>query len=79
MIQLTRLNRQRFFLNPEIIESIEETPDTVITLIGGKTVMVADSIGKVVHRIWRYRQMIHARRGRPVKRIAKASSVDLKT
>ena len=36
MIELTRLNNRKFMLNCDLIESVEETPDTVITLVSGK-------------------------------------------
>lgn len=33
MVQLTRLNRKVFYLNPDLIKCIEETPDTISSLI----------------------------------------------
>ena len=33
MIKLTRLHNSEFYLNPHLIERIEETPDTIITLV----------------------------------------------
>jgi flagellar protein FlbD len=58
MIKLSRINGSPFFLNAELIEQIESTPDTVITLISGKTVMVAESMKQVLGRIMRYRQRL---------------------
>ncbi len=43
MIELTRFNETKFTLNAEIIETIEETPDTVITLTTGKKIIVKES------------------------------------
>ena len=59
MIKVTRLSGQVFYLNAELIESIEATPDTVLTLLGGKTVMVRDSLRTVLKRIMRYRRYLH--------------------
>ncbi len=40
MIELTKLNENKFILNADLIETIEETPDTVITLVSGKKIIV---------------------------------------
>lgn len=40
MILLTALNGREFYLNPELIYRVEEMPDTLITLIDGKTLVV---------------------------------------
>ncbi|GEM_PF-4787137 len=45
-------------LNPDLIEQIEATPDTVISLINGKTVMVSESVETVARRIIGYRRKI---------------------
>jgi len=50
MISLTRLGGQRFVLNAELIRSVEETPDTTITLVGGERVLVKESMREVVDR-----------------------------
>ena len=58
MIELTRLNGKRFHLNPELVETIDSTPDTVITMTGGKTIMVRESVDQVVEKIFNYRGKI---------------------
>ncbi len=58
MIKLSRINGSTFYLNPELIEQMESTPDTVITLISGKTVMVGEAIAVVLKRIIQYRKRI---------------------
>ncbi|HLQ98637.1 MAG TPA: flagellar FlbD family protein [Candidatus Dormibacteraeota bacterium] len=40
MIQLTRLNGESFTLNAGMIEQIQSHPDTTITLINGKIIVV---------------------------------------
>ncbi len=69
MIKLSRINGSPFFLNAELIEQIESTPDTVITLVSGKTVMVAESLKKVLGKIMRYRQRL-----RQISRLFKKKS-----
>lgn len=58
MIQLTRLNGKALTLNAILIESLEETPDTMITLVTGKKIMVLESVDDVVEKIQRYFQTI---------------------
>jgi flagellar protein FlbD len=45
-------------LNAELIESIEETPDTVITLINGKKLLVEEGMDEIVRRVMDYRRAI---------------------
>jgi len=59
MIKVTRLKSQEeFVLNAELIETIEETPDTVITLISGRKLIVEESMDQVVRNIMDYRRAI---------------------
>lgn len=67
MIKLARINGTVFHLNAELIEQIESSPDTVITLYTGKTVMVAESVQQVLSRIISYRRRIHTHRIRRKK------------
>lgn len=62
MIKLSRLNGSVFYLNVDLIEQIESTPDTLIILIGGKTVMVADPLDKVLGQIVLYKRRIYSPR-----------------
>jgi flagellar protein FlbD len=57
MIALSRLNKEQFVLNAEYIETIEETPDTVITLTNGKKLMVKDRLDDVVKRVVEYHRL----------------------
>ena len=54
MISLTRLGGQRFVLNAELIRSVEETPDTTITLVSGDRVLVKETMREVVERSVEY-------------------------
>lgn len=58
MIELTRFNETKFTLNAEIIEMIEETPDTVITLTTGKKIIVKESRQEVSHLVKSYKNEI---------------------
>ncbi|TZE83349.1 flagellar FlbD family protein [Calorimonas adulescens] len=55
MIHLTRLNGVEFVLNSELIEYIESTPDTVITLTNGHKYVVLESMNEVVDRVIKYK------------------------
>ncbi|MEM8781665.1 MAG: flagellar FlbD family protein [Planctomycetota bacterium] len=50
MIRLTRLNDRPFVLNAELIRTVEEKPDTTITLINGDHFIVKESMEQVVER-----------------------------
>ena len=58
MIRLTRLNGTEFYLNPELIQSVERTPDTVITLLNEKKLVVRESPEAIRERYIEYRQRI---------------------
>jgi flagellar protein FlbD len=58
MIRLTRLNHQEITINAEIIEHIESTPDTLIKLTNGQTIMVRESVDQVVQRVVEYKRRI---------------------
>nr|PZN31001.1 MAG: endoflagellar protein [Actinomycetota bacterium] len=55
MIVVHRLKGEPFFLNADLIESIEGTPDTVITLVDSRRLVVADTPEEIVERIRLYR------------------------
>lgn len=48
MITVTRLNGKPFVINAELIRTVEETPDTMITLINGDHFVVKESMKQVV-------------------------------
>lgn len=55
MIRLTKLNRTSFVLNCELIETIESTPDTVISTTSGKKFVVTESIDEIVDKVIQYK------------------------
>lgn len=60
MITLTRLNKKRFVVNAELIKMVEETPDTLVTLINGDYFMVRESVQEVVDLAIDYARQIRA-------------------
>lgn len=54
MIQVTRLNGSRFHVNALMIETVEETPDTLITLTNGKKYIVTENASDVIRAIQQY-------------------------
>jgi flagellar protein FlbD len=64
MIKLTKLNKnnnETFILNCELIETIEEKPDTTITLLNGKHYVVAESSADVISRVVAFKRSIYGR------------------
>lgn len=58
MIEVTRLNGKSIILNAELIESIEETPDTVLTLTTGKKFIVKEGCQEVKNLVLSYKRDI---------------------
>lgn len=58
MITVTRLDQRVVVLNADLIKMIESTPDTIITLISGDTVIVRESIDEVVERATDYQRQV---------------------
>lgn len=59
MIELTRLNGTSFFLNAEIIETVESTPDTMISLFTGKKYIVQENTDEVLKKIILYKRQAY--------------------
>ena len=77
MIWVTRLRGQAIVVNADLIETIESTPDTVITMIDGRKYMVEETPDLVVERVVQYRTaLLHGRtaeRANPATPAARAS------
>jgi|LSQX01.2.fsa_nt_gb flagellar protein FlbD len=61
MIEVTRLNNKLFVLNCELIETVEATPDTIITLTNGKKYVVAEKVEDIVEKVIEYKRKILCR------------------
>lgn len=58
MITLHKLNGDEFVLNADLILSVEATPDTLISMLDRRTVMVAEPVREVVAAVFEYRRAI---------------------
>jgi flagellar protein FlbD len=58
VIWVTRLNGTEMALNSDLVEAIESTPDTVLTLVDGKRYVIQESVAEVIDRIRRFRASI---------------------
>jgi flagellar protein FlbD len=58
MIRLTRLNHAKMVLNSDLIEHIDVTPDTVVTLTNGQILRVRETAEEVIQRIVEFRRRI---------------------
>lgn len=60
MIRLTRLNGRGFLVNSELIKFLEETPDTVVTLVNGERFLVEEDADLIVDRVIEYGKRVRA-------------------
>ena len=60
MIEITILNGTRILINPDLIEIIESTPDTVISLTTGRKIIVKESRQEINNLVKSYRKEISA-------------------
>lgn len=58
MIKVTRLNGMDLYINAELVEYLEATPDTVLTLTTGKKFVLRDSVDDIVNRVIEYRKTV---------------------
>ncbi|MBQ1171831.1 MAG: flagellar FlbD family protein [Lachnospiraceae bacterium] len=58
MIEVTRLNGTKILINPDLIEFVEETPDTVISFTTGRKIIVKESRQKMKNLVKLYRKDI---------------------
>ena len=59
MIRVTRLNHVPLILNSDLIEHIDMTPDTIVTLTSGQKFMVLESAEEVVDKVISFRQQLN--------------------
>lgn len=58
MIQVSRLNHKPLVLNSDLIEYVEATPDTVITLTTGQKIMVRETVEEVREKVVEFRRAV---------------------
>lgn len=59
MIEVTRLNGKKLILNSELIETMESTPDTVVTLTGGNKYVVGETTEELIQKVTEYKRRCH--------------------
>ncbi len=59
MVSLTRLNGKNFVLNTDMIEYMESTPDTVITLTNGHKYVVLETLDEVIDKVIHYKRHMY--------------------
>ncbi len=58
MIQLTRLNNHPLVVNSDLIKFVEQSPDTVITLVSGEKIVVRESAHDVIAQVIQFRRSV---------------------
>lgn len=58
MLEMTRLNRTTFYLNPDLIISVEAMPDTVVTLTTGEKFIVQETPQEITARFIAFKRAI---------------------
>jgi flagellar protein FlbD len=61
VIKVTRINDAELVINADLIEFVEPTPDTMITLTTGKKIMVRESTDEIIRRVAEFKQRASAR------------------
>ena len=60
MVEVTKLNGSTLLVNAELIESVEETPDTVLSFVTGKKLIVKESRQEIKNLVILYKREIAA-------------------
>ena len=60
MIKVTRFDGNEVVINAELIETVEATPDTVISLTTKNKILVRESVDEIIQKVLSYKQTIHA-------------------
>ena len=58
MIRVTRLNGKEFVVNAQLIQFVEETPDTVITLLNHEKIVVKEGADEVIRRVIQFERSL---------------------
>lgn len=57
MIKVTRINNSEIIINSDLIEFIESSPDTIISLVDGKKIIVKDTPDEVIQKVAKFRRL----------------------
>ena len=61
MVMLTKLNGQSFTVNSDLIETLEQTPDTVIVMTTGNKYVVKETPELIVEKIIQFKRCIYVK------------------
>jgi flagellar protein FlbD len=64
LILVTRINGAVFALNPDLVERVDCTPDTVVTLVDGTKYIIAESVPEFIDSVRHYRASLIAQASR---------------
>ncbi|MEN6298314.1 MAG: flagellar FlbD family protein [Anaerolineaceae bacterium] len=59
MISITRFNGSTVYLNADLIQTVESTPDTVITLTNNVKIVIKEKPQEVINKIIAYQRLVH--------------------
>lgn len=74
MIIVTRLNRTRFAVNPDLIERIQAAPDTTLIMVDGATFIVRETMDDVIAQVADFRARVLAAAADPTRSSAPTTS-----
>jgi flagellar protein FlbD len=60
MIEVTRINGSKVLINPDLIEIVEETPDTVVAFTTGRKLIIKEGRQEIKNLVKSYRKEIFA-------------------
>jgi len=58
LVKVSRLNGAEFYVNPDLIEFIEQTPDTLLTMTAGKKVIIKETPEELASKILQHKQEV---------------------
>ena len=64
MIELTKMNHEKFYVNPNLLEVVEVTPDRLITMMSDKKYYVLESVEEIVTKVEEFYQKVYSSKGK---------------
>lgn len=58
MIRLSRLNKEPFLVNCDLIEFVEETPNTIVSMVSGRKLVVSETADQITDLIVAYKRRV---------------------
>ena len=74
MIKVVRINGREMIINAELIEFVESTPDTIISMSTGKKIIVKDPVNELIGKVLDYRREIF-----PFKKFKKMTEDEIRS